>query len=482
MVIAFSERRSMGKQLMVLRAFFLIGVIIALHPCQSAGELPGGPTFDFVSQAIRAAKQQEVFASWNPDSRSPALAPGFKVLFFGEGSGCRLDSANGPVESSGNPHFDRAMEVTGVPLATSATEMRWTPSAKTLTCKDVTGVPIGDSFIHVNPDTYVGGIGLFTATGDNLGDQERSYFEPFGAAGRGGRGFNPHIEGTFVNFRFDWRGTDLVQPWFADSAAGVETALELHTVQSVIAYTVGDATVQNDGSAIQAKQQLMLTVINPFCFREMRAASRLCQVQYLFNIALYRSDVHDWDSVPWAKHAGVFLDPGQGGMPVVRGLLRDSDNGDVHARTREGLSLYSSLKGGSQHALFLEREFGIHITFEQFMNALFEIAAKTLRKAAADVSCDDIRSLYGSRWDDRSQWVLLSLHVGQEIYNPNGSDTAMIGGNVRALSVVGVSEGSPSTADRVESGPQVVSRVEKQHSSCCRRSTIRKVNRASPAR
>jgi hypothetical protein len=432
--------RSWASQLLAL----LIGAVVVLYPCQSSGQMGEDSGFDFVSQAIDAVKRREVFPAWNPDNRSGVLSPGFKVMFFGEGAGCRRNTANGPVTSIGNPYFDQALEMSGIPLATDAAGQRWTPSADIRECAEVSDRPVGDSFVHLNTDGSSAAIGLVTVAGDPLADAGRSFFRPFGAPGRNGRGVNRHIESTFVNFRFDWRREDVIRPWLAEEGVALETAVELRTVQSVAAFNVGAMAVQSGDLPVQAKQQLMMTVMNRYCFREMRSASRLCQVQYLFNLALYRSGVADWDAIPWAKSAGVFLDPAQGGMPVVHGLLDAGDTGESVSRTPAGLPLYFSLGAASQHDSFFDREFIVRITFEQFTDALFEIAAKTFKKAAADLSHDDVRALYGSRWDDPSQWVLLSLHVGQEVYNPGEDGDGFIGGNVRELSVVGVLHRPPA--------------------------------------
>lgn len=410
---------------------FLVGGLL------SCAMFPVSADFSFTPGDADRTADAGFYATWNASNRQELFKPGIKILFFGEGYGCDPNVRNGPVVAVGNPNFEDAARLTGVPLAADPGRMRWTPRVDEAGCHEVSVSGAGDSFVHINPDPDAGGFGLFTATGRAPEGRQDSFFRPIGRKGRGGSGINAHIEASFVSFRFDWQKGSVFRPWVAAEGKVGQPAALLRSTQSVKTFAVGSGSTGDGAVLTQAKQQLMVTFINPSCFHEMRGLKRLCQIQYLFNLGLYRSGVDDWDSLPLLQRADVFLDPGQGGMPVVRGVL--GRHGRIVETTPSGAPIYASHGAQTQHDVFASLEFRMSISFEQLKNALSLAASKALGKETADTSSEDVKRLYGSRWRDSSQWVLLSIHVGQEVYNPSEVVPVYIGGSLHELSLETIS-------------------------------------------
>jgi hypothetical protein len=153
----------------------------------------------------------------------------------------------------------------------------------------------------------------------------------------------------------------------------------------------------------------------------------------LFNIAVYRAGVTDWGDVKWFKYAGLFVDPAQGGMPVVHGPV--GIRGEVSVDHASGLELYTSLGESSRHDVFKDKEFRIQLSFAQFKNALSLIAAKSLKISPKQISPTDMSSLFSQSWDDPNEWMIISVNVSQEIHNPYDSIRAHLGGATREVSI-----------------------------------------------
>ena len=61
--------------------------------------------------------------------------------------------------------------------------------------------------------------------------------------------------------------------------------------------------------------------------------------------------------------------------------------------------------------------------------------ALSLRVDVSKVGDSDVAAMWGSAWNDRDSWVLLSSFVGQEVYNPDGARRVQIAGGFRDLYV-----------------------------------------------
>jgi hypothetical protein len=388
--------------------------------------------FQYKGGKLGYLERNEVYSAWNANDPVSVLKPGMKVMFFGRAEGCDLRAGNGPVKNQGSVRFSQTFDLTGIPLASEGKGQRWAPSADSEQCGKSVRDQVGDSFVHVNEDQENGGIGIFTFTGpDQKG--RRSFFRQFDKSGKNGTGANANIEGTFVAFRFGWQKGNTVLPWAGGEQPDEKRKAEFRTVQSVAVASVGDGVVGLAGEPIQAKQQFIAAFINRACFQSGGGKKGMCQLQYLFNVAVYRAGVTDWDAVKWFKSAGVFMDPAQGGMPVVHGPVRRS--GETTVDEGSGLELYTSLGEPSRHDIFKDKEFRIQVSFSQLKNALKIVAGKQLKKMPNKISQSDLEAVFGEHWGDANEWLLLSVNVSQEVYNSDSNARALIGGGIKAIAV-----------------------------------------------
>lgn len=369
-------------------------------------------------------EQGQLHSAWNVSDRQAALKPGMKVFFFGRAEGCDLAASDGPVTSVGSSRFEQARELTGLPLSPDPRK-RWAPSANTDRCSAATRGQVADSFVHVNPGAG-GGVGLFTFSGPDQNGR-RPFFQPFDTSGRAGKGNNPHIEGTFVAFRFDWQKGNTVRPWI-----GPERTAVFRTVQSVAAVGLGDDAPQGR-IPVQAKQQFMVALINKSCMASGPQSKGQCQFQYMFNTAIYRAGVRDWAREEWFKQGGVFADRAQGGIAVVNGPVLGA--GQSLRDRRSGTDLHTSRGAPTQHGEFTDKEFRVEVTFAQLVNTMRLTAALHLRRDPGRVSDDDLTQVFGSGWNNPEDWLLLTVHIGQEVHNPIQNAKVYIGGNMREMEI-----------------------------------------------
>lgn len=389
--------------------------------------------FDFKPGPIEALQRNEVYSAWNANDPKDVLKPGLKVIFYGRGIGCDLKAKNGPVSNNGGPQYGRADALTGIPFQSDGKGARRTPSAQTYDCDISIRDQLADSFVHFNEVPESGGVGLFTYTGPS-DTAERTFFRQVDKSGMRGLGPNANIGGTFVTFRFNWSGRQVAFPWGTGNVQVDRRTAQIRTKQSVVVVNAGGSgAVMRSGGPIQAKQQTTTSFINLACMREPKQPGKLCQLQYLFNLAVFREGVTDWTQVKWAHGAALLLDPGQSGNPVVHGFVPQL--GKVVLDRKYGLEIYSSAGEATKHQLFKDAEFKIDITFAQLKNALRLIAAKIQTETPASLSDSQMARTFGEHWNNPSEWALLSVNVSQEVHNPTDSAKAFIGGGMRELSV-----------------------------------------------
>lgn len=380
--------------------------------------------FTFKGGDLTYVDRGEVHSAWNVSDKQAALKPGMKVFFFGRAESCDLSASDGPVTNVGSSRFEDARELTGLPLSRDVRQ-RWAPSANTERCEAAARAQVADSFVHVNPGPD-GGVGMFTFTGVDRNGR-RPFFQQFDRSGRGGRGHNPNIEGTFVVFRFDWQKGNTVRPW-----AGPERLASFRTVQSVTAVGLGDGAPRSR-EPVQAKQQFVIALINKACMAQLTERKGQCMFQYMFNTGLYRANVRDWSREEWFKHGGVFSDPAQGGMAVVNGPLVAS--GQSLRERRSSVDLYTSRGAPTQHGEFRNTEFRVDVSFAQLINTMRVTAGVHLRRDPQRVSESDLSRVFGNGWNDPNEWLLLSVQLGQEVHNPDQTARVYVGGNIREMEV-----------------------------------------------
>jgi hypothetical protein len=474
----------------VCRPTPLIALLLCLPAATALAETLTPKAFTLQGGDLTYVQRGAVYSAWNASDPQRALKPGMKVFFFGRAEGCEIGTSDGPVTNAGNVRFEQARELTGIPLS-SDLKKRWTPSADTSSCQQAVRGQVADSFAHVN-DGPGGGIGMFTFTGPDQNGR-RPFFQQFDRSGQRGKGANPHIEGTFVAFRFDWQKGDAVRPWSGPGPVSERVAL-IRTVQGVPEVSFADGQESGGGKGagggkgsggdrgaghgkgsdgdrgsssgkgsgedrsasngkgsgsdkgsggdkghggsrepIQAKQQIVVALINPECMKSRTDKKSLCQFQYLFNTAVYRQNVRDWSQEHWFKKAGIFLDPGQGGLAVVHGPVRPS--GETSHDERSELDLYVSRGAPTQHSQFSDKEFRVEVSATQLTNAMKVIAGQYLRRDAKKIGDAELASVFGPRWANPEDWMVLSVQLGQEVHNPMPAARASIGGNVKEVEV-----------------------------------------------
>lgn len=359
-----------------------------------------------------------LFAAWNPNDPQTALKPGMKVMFFGAAQGC-ASGTQGPLAPLSDTRLAKVAGLTALPTAATPGALRWTPAGNTAGCDNQARGRDGASAVFLNADDTSGAVGMLTTSGKQ-DDGKAPFFGPFGAAGQNGAGANAYITGTFVNFRQAWWAADPLQPWVGSAKARVRSVQSLGTFQ-----------LDTAGAAVQAKQQMMASFLNTTCRRTM--TGQPCQVQYLFNTAIARSGVSDWGTVSWFQHGDVWFDPAQGGIPIVDGPIYASGKATTESQT--GLPLFASQGSATQHRAFAGRTFDVTIGFEQLQSVLRIVTARKLSVDVAAVTDEQVAGVWGSAWNDRNAWVLLSGHVGQEVYNPDSGRKVQIGGGFKSLYV-----------------------------------------------
>ncbi len=344
--------------------------------------------------------KKNVGGTWVTATNPTSLVPGPKMSFFGLGRGC-AQGAGGPTIAPTGVAWTNALNATHVNGANVSSSMRWTPTASTIAgCTSPTLA--GESVGFIDP---VGGDWWQWTTSGPRTQGGSAFWQPFDSHGQLGSGSNPYIQGSFSAIRQPWWLTTAPHPF---SGAG---RLRIRTVQSVPSWRVGPSS----GQVTQVKQQMVFTLINNACTTQVPVPGP-CQVQFLFNTAINRSDTTDWSKVAWFQNASLWFDPAQGSLPVFDGPMKPLHTDIVEATS--GLSLYTSQAETSQFAPFTRKAFDVAMEFWQFTNALKLVTAKKLVKPVGSITPADLAAYWGAAWADYEQWTLLQVEFGQEGYNP----------------------------------------------------------------
>ncbi|MBQ0929157.1 hypothetical protein [Ideonella alba] len=405
-----------------------LAVSLALCGAAAAQERQGATLPLFGPGNYQRLATSDVWRSWNGGPTDAILRPGLKLMFFGELEGCPSGTEapqGGPLqESFDGARWRQLAELTGLPPGRQGQRHRWAPAPDPRLCRGSAAddAPGELAFAQLNTDPDEGGLGLYSVSGP------QTRFKAYGPGGQGRTGANADIQGSFVHFRQAWNGPDPFRPW----AGGPESTLQLRSRQGVAQVQAGSARTPE--GEVQVKQQLGMTVINPRCLRENRPGQRrLCQIQYLFNTAVYRSGVNDWSRVAWFQQASVMGDPAQGAMPVVHGPVGEAGRVAVDAGSQ--LPLYRSEGAASQHQPFADRLFDLRVRFRDLLAAQRVIVGRQLRRAPENLRAEELEAEFGPDWNRPEAWVLLDVNVGQEAYNRGSRETAAIGGQLRLLEI-----------------------------------------------
>ncbi len=399
---------------------------------------PGPQAFDAGPAMVQALEATPghgagdgVFARWNPPGGPALYRPGMKVMFFGRAAGCR--GGGGPAGPVPADEAAPALARTGAavpPARAPARErtpepVRWRPQADPATCGTALHRRSGPSLVQWTPGAEGGTLALYTDAGmDPMG--EPPFLAPFDAAGQGGHGTNAGIVGTFVAFRQAWPADTAVRPWPTRQAVA-----QVRAVQALGGAVAGDA--RHPDAPVQVKQQLMATFLDTRCAAAGTDRDHPCQLQYVFNTAVVRTGVDDWRRVGWFAQGGLFLDPAQGGMPIVNGPVHARGEPTLDAASR--LPLFRSEGTATQHQAGAEQPVDLRIAFDELLNAVRLATAIARHAPAGPASPDDVHAMWRDGWDDPASWILLSVDVGQEVWAPKPVHDAWIGGTVRGLHV-----------------------------------------------
>jgi hypothetical protein len=374
---------------------------------------------------LQTAAGGSTFSAWNPTGSNQLFAAGMKVNFFGRGNGCDSGASNGPVGQGADAVLPTVASSTGV-STNASTLWRWAPSGGFSPCSADAQGRQGPNMVMINPKSDAGGgVALYTQTGPDT-NGVTSLLRPFDASGQNGAGANADINGTFVAFRQDWRNAPR-HPWLGTGPS--LPSARIVTTQSVAALQVGTEVIANQ--PVQAKQQLAVAFVNPTCMTGGASSARPCQVSYLFNTAIQRAGIDDWSNVSWFQNGKVWFDPAQGGTPIIESPVKAA--GVTVVDETSGLGLVQSKGNATQYGAFSDFNFDLRISFDQLQNVLRIVAGRKYGVAPGAVSEAQMVELWGATWQDRADWVLLTVTSGQEVHNPIGTRQALIGGNFKQV-------------------------------------------------
>ena len=355
-------------------------------------------------------------AYWLPYNK---FAPANKMSFWGDGQNCKTfyqGGRNEPTRVVSNITSPNKSSQTGVGFGADSTLRRyWTPSGNTPDCASSSNGLVGPSYQYVDADPKIGGLGLFTKTGPH------NFFNPYSGNGQNGSGANKYISGNVFSARFNWNNAAVaIQPWISTT-----DSFRIRSIQSV-AYNKITQDLQ------QGKQQITVTFINTYCFNVQKIGA--CQMNFLFNAALYRHDQNYFNTPKgqWWKNVRVWADPAQMGMTIIDGPIPQV--GQTAVEKSSGLAIFRSMASPTQFDNFANLLFDVRISFQNLKNAARLSTALKLTKAVSQVTSADVATQFGANWADPDSWSVVSLNFAQEVYNPYfTAQEATIGGSLQSM-------------------------------------------------
>ncbi|MBN8489174.1 MAG: hypothetical protein J0M20_15800 [Burkholderiales bacterium] len=373
------------------------------------------------ADALAAATGGNTFASWNPKGTKEYFAPGMRVSFFGDPTGCASGTKLGAVSGADASDLSQMASRTG--LQVSAPELTWLPSGNSPGCTGVADRK-GPSGVYVDPRAG-GGLALYTSAGPR-DDGRGEFFGVFGAAGQDGAGTNANLTGTYLAFRQAWRTDKAIKPFLNGNQAGTARILVSQALN-------GAALGSSDSTLTQGQQIFSLHLINKTCLAWRSSTALPCQMNYLFTAAIQRNNLSDWSQVGWAQKVRVWYDAAQGGIPIVEGLIKSRDVASIETDT--GWDMFSSKGHGTQHGPYAYRSFDVRISMPQLTSLLRILTGRQLGIAPATVTEEQLQAMWSADWQDPKAWVVESLNVGQEMSSADRSKPVWMGGHVRELYV-----------------------------------------------
>ena len=347
---------------------------------------------------------------WNRGSFSQSTE-GWNLDFWGRGIGPTPDSCR---QTDG-------FVTTEVPINTSRTTGLVTNEifSKRYMPRCSADIPWqGLSHFHVNKNKKHGGIGLYTHTGPfSETNKHPSFFQPYDIGGQSGSGANQYIQGLYASINPQW----IFQPW----SAQIITPDRLR-VAIIVEQKVELAELHSNS---QLQQIFDIVVINKHCHAKYISSSKKCQIS--FNLKTFLKGIHSDSNI-----ATLLYDPEQGGLPVVLSKIPEASHSSYF---NDGSSAFTSWGQSTQkNPTDNLLKYQVEISWDQLLNVQRIIASKVLDKQKASITSNDLDVVFGPKHSEPAQWAMTSFRVAQEVYNPDLTKKAVIGGHFKSIKLLSV--------------------------------------------
>ena len=220
---------------------------------------------------------------------------------------------------------------------------------------------------------------------------------PVGTPGRSG------LLATYVTFNPSW----ILRPWTSAT----------ETVAVVSEQFVPETEVDNNKTQVQ--QNMRVAFINDYCMAH-RQPGQSCQ--FSWNTKLYIEGINTSDN-----SAHVMFDPAQGGLAVILGWTETSPYWDNKGVPTQRVPYYGS------------KTFHMEMSWTQAQNLIIDFtkAAFTAQGIKKDtVTSAEVAVHFGAAWQNKAEWTIHGIGIGQEVYNPDKTSTSYINGMLKSLDVI----------------------------------------------
>jgi len=289
----------------------------------------------------------------------------------------------------------------------------WIPHVNT---SDQTGIFLPKYATPKCPDSYWMGFSYFGASSEGFGMRTWTGKKPYDNGGsfwkvNSGQP-NKHISAMYGTiYMAPWRTTHM-KPWSAPcNGNGCDDKVRV----AIITNHEVKKTVMEDKRKMQLQQNMAVTFLQKECFRKY-GNRKSCQVQV--DLTTLQVGVHSSGEIVIEKH-----DAAQGGIPWIAGSFKSAGVSSIIPETRQ--SAWTSWGSATKKGSFGNTRFQAEISWNQFKNIL------------NNVSGYNPVSLFGKGWTNKNNWILLSVSMGQEVYNST-EKRAYIGGNVKKVHIISI--------------------------------------------
>ncbi len=243
------------------------------------------------------------------------------------------------------------------------------------------------------------GIGMYAHAGVDSRIPYESVLQAYPLTTPGGAG----LIATYLSFNPSW----LLEPWTSTN----------ETVAIVTQQFVPKTEIDN--TKTQAQQNVRTVFINKYCHTN-RQPGQSCQ--FSWNTQLYMEGIHTEDN-----SAHVMFDPAQQGMAVILGSAETSP--------------YWSSKGAdTQRTPFYgAKSFHLEMSWTQGQNLLIEFTKQAFAAQGVireTVTYAEVAVHFGAAWQVKSEWIIYSVGLGQEVFNPDKTTTAHMSGMLKSLDLI----------------------------------------------